>query len=182
MAAVFDAHSRVPLMVRVLDARPGAGEMARLLRHAAKAFARPKYLITDLGAEFTGGAFKKTVNRLGSVQRFASADSLKATARLERFWRTLKDGAQLHGLQLALTLDDLERRLELALVHYLCFRPHEGLDGATPFEVLLGAEPACAKAVEPPRGRAGEENGEAPFCVVFLDHANRRFPTLTPAS
>jgi len=155
--------------------------MAALFRRAVRAYRRPKYLITDLGTEFTAGAFKRTVRRLGSVQRFASAGSLEATARLERYWRTLKDSAGLHGLQLALTLDDLERRLELALLHYICFRPHEGLDGATPLEVFLREEPACLKAVEPPRGRPREGKGAAPVRVVFLDHANRRFSILTPA-
>ena len=181
MAAVFDAHSRVPLMLRILDAAPGAREMAALFRRAATAFGSPKYLITDLGGEFIGGAFKKTVKRLGAVQRFASADSIKATARLERFWRTLKETAGVRGLQAALTVQDLERRFEIALLHYLCFRPHEGLKGATPLEAFLGVEPTCLKAVEPPRGRPGETKGEAPFRVVFLDHANRRFPILTPA-
>jgi hypothetical protein len=35
-------------------------------------------------------------------------------------------------------VQDLERRLETALAHYLVFRPHQGLHGATPAEVLLG--------------------------------------------
>ncbi len=60
--------------------------MARLLRTTARVFARPKYLITDLGGEFTAGAFRNAIRRLGAVQRSASKDSLKATARLERFW------------------------------------------------------------------------------------------------
>jgi len=182
MAAVFDAHSRAPLMLRVFEAMPGALQMANLFRSAARAFRAPKYLITDLGGEFTGGAFKKVVRRLGTVQRFACADSIKATARLERFWRTAKETASLRGLQLALTAPDLERRLELALAHYLCFRPHEGLDGATPLEVFLGLEPSHLKAVEPPRGRPGEDKGQAPFRIAFLDRENRRFPILTPAA
>jgi len=180
MAAVFDAHSRVPLMLRIFHSTPGASEMAALFRRAAKAFGRPKYLITDLGGEFTGGAFEKTVKRLGVVQRFASAESIKATARLERFWGTLKETAGLRGLELALTVEDVERRLERTLIHYLCFRPHEGLEGATPLEVFLGEEAACLKAVEPPRGRHGEGKGEAPLRVAFLD-AERRFPILAPA-
>jgi hypothetical protein len=185
MAAVFDAHSRVPLMLRVFEAVPGAHQMADLLRCAARAFRAPKYLITDLGGEFTGGAggaFEKVVRRLGTVQRFASADSIKATARLERFWRTAKETAGLRGLQLVLTAQDLERRLELALVHYLCFRPHEGLGGATPLEVFLGLEPAHLKAIEPPRGRPGEEKGREPFRIAFLDGQHQRFPVLALAA
>jgi len=117
----------------------------------------------------------------GIHHRFASADNIKATARLERFWRSLKEMAGLRGLQLALTVDDLERRIEIALLHYLCFRPHEGLGGATPVEVFLGLEPAHLSAVEPPRGMPSEDRGDAPFRLVFLDESSRRFPVLTQA-
>ena len=75
-------------------------------------------------------------------------------------------------------VQDLERRLETALAHYLIFRPHQGLHGATPAEVLLGAEPACGRAVSPPRGRAGEGPRGSPFSVVYLDPVSRRFPVL----
>ena len=80
------------------------------------------------------------------------------------------------------TLDDLEPRLSLALLHYVWLRPHEGLGGATPAEAFLGAAPACHKAVEPPRGRLGEGSLAAPFHIEHLDPANRRYPILTPAA
>ena len=182
VAAVLDACSRAPLALQVFQTRPTAPDMARLLRAAARAFTRPKYLITDLGGEFTGGAFKKAVRRLGTVQRFAARESIKATARLERFWRTLKEAAGLYRLHLPLTASDLESRLELALVHYLCFRPHEGLEGAVPAEVFLGLEPAHLSAVEPPRGRPGEGPTEPPFQIEYLDPRNRRFPVLKRAA
>jgi transposase InsO family protein len=181
LAAVFDAHSRVPLFLRLFDARPGADDMATLLRSAAEAFGSPRYLLTDLGGEFTGALFAQAAAGLGILHRFASADNIKATARLERFWRSLKEMAGLRGLQLALTVDDLERRIEIALLHYLCFRPHEGLGGATPVEVFLGLEPAHLGAVEPPRGMPSEDRGDAPFRLGFLDESNRRFPVLTQA-
>jgi transposase InsO family protein len=178
MAAVFDAFSRVPLALRVFDGKPAALDMARLLRASARAFKPPKYLITDLGGEFTGKTFVKQVRRLGIVHRFASRDSLKATARLERFWRTLKETTGLYRLHLPLRQEDLEARLELSLLHYLCFRPHEGLGGAVPAEAFLGIEPAHRKAVEGPRGRPGEGSTEPPFQVEHLDPRSRRFPVL----
>lgn len=89
------------------------------------------------------------------VQRFASADSLKATARLERFWLTLKQAAGLYGLHRPLSAAALEARLETFLIYYLCFRPHEGLKSAVPAEVLLGLEPLHLSSVEPPRGLPG---------------------------
>jgi len=181
LAAVFDAHSRVPLLLRAFDAMPGAADMAALLRHAGRAFGSPRYLVTDLGGEFTGALFAPAVAGRDILHRSASADNSKATARLERFWRSLKEMAGLRGLQLALTVDDLERRIELALLHYLCFRSHEGLGGATPVEVFLDLEPAHLSAIEPPRGMPGEGGGEAPFRLAFLDESSRRFPVLTQA-
>jgi len=156
--------------------------MTWLVRQAAKAFAKPRYLITDLGGEFTAEVFRKTVQRLGAKQRLAAKDSLLATARLERFWRTLKDAAGLYGLHLPLTQADLEQRLELTLLHYVCFRPHEGLGGATPLEAFLGAEPSHLRAVEPPRARPGEGPREAPFRLEYLDSRRRRLPVLAPAA
>ena len=69
--------------------------MARLLKTAARSFGAARYLITDQGGEFTGRLFRKTATRLGIRQRFGTVGNLFATARLERFWRTLKDTASL---------------------------------------------------------------------------------------
>jgi hypothetical protein len=77
-----------------------------------------------------------------------------------------------------LILEDLERRLELALTYYLCFRPHQGLHGSTPGEAFLGTEPAGHKAASPPRARRGEGEKDAPFTIGFLDRANRDLPIL----
>ena len=182
MAAAYDAFSRAPLALEVFQTRPAAKDMIRLLRAAVRAFGHPKYLITDQGGEFAAVAFRQAVKRLGAVQRFASKDNLYATARLERFWRSVKESAGLYRLQLPLTLDDLEQRLDLALLHYVCFRPHEGLGGATPAEAFLGIAPAYRNAVEPPRGRPGEGPIAVPFHIEHLDPANRRFPILKPAA
>lgn len=181
LAAVFDAFSRVTLALQVFHVRPSAADMVRLWRRAARAFGAPRHVITDLGGEFIAGAFRKAARRVGTQQRFASKDSLKATARLERFWRTLKEDAGLYRLQLPLTREDLEARLELALFHYLCFRPHEGLQGAVPAEALLRLEPEHLGAVGPPRGRHGEGPSNAPFRIDHLDPSSGRFPILIAA-
>ena len=89
-AAVFDASSRMPLAGMTFTRKPGGAAMARLLKAAVAAFGAPKYLITDLGGEFIAHVFQKVVARLGIKPRFASADNIHATARLERFWKTLK--------------------------------------------------------------------------------------------
>jgi len=180
MAAVFDAFSRVPLALRVFDHVPNATEMAHLFKATVKAFTKPKYLITDQGGEFTGGAFQNAVKRLGTKQRFASKENLYATARLERFWRTLKESARLYRLVVPLSISDLETRLELALTHYIAFRPHQGLQGATPAEALLELEPAHRKAVKPPRGLPRQQTEPPPFAFAFLAD-DPHFPILAVA-
>jgi transposase InsO family protein len=181
LASVFDAFSRVPLTLQTYDRKPGAASMARLLKSAARSFGRAKYVITDQGGEFKGSVFRKAAARLGIQHRFGTRDRLFATARLERFWRTLKEAARLRTLQ-PLTLGDLEQRLETTLTHYLCFRPHQALDGATPAEVFLGTEPLCRAASSPPRGRRGEGPRRTPFTVGFLDPDRRMFPMLRKAA
>jgi transposase InsO family protein len=181
VAGVYDASSRVPLALQVSGEPLKSRSMARLFRRAVRAFGRPKYLITDRGGEFVGRLFTKTVARAGTVHRFASANNIFATARLERFWRTFKEAARLR-LQPVLVREDLESRLELTLSHYLLFRPHQGLRGGTPAEAFLGLEPAAAQAAAPPRARPRERRGEAPFTVRYLDPVNRRFPILDSAA
>jgi transposase InsO family protein len=127
-----------------------------------------------------GKAFRRAITRIGAVQRFASKANIHATARLERFWRTLKDAARLR-LRRPLTLADLERRLETALAHYILLRPHHGLNGATPAEAFFGHTNAPESAASPPRGRPGEGPRDAPFSVAFLDPAQRAFPYLVAA-
>jgi hypothetical protein len=135
LASVFDAFSRVPLVLQTYHAKPGGSAMAKLLKSATRVFGRAKYLITDQGGEFKGSVFRKTAARLGTIQRFGTRDRIFATARLERFWRTVKELAHLKILQ-PLTIDALEHRLEVTLTYYLCLRPHQGLEGATPADLL----------------------------------------------
>lgn len=180
MAAIFDAFSRVPLLIGTFEHRPDSADMKALFLKAAARFGKPRYLITDLGPEFKG-AFRHALQRAAVVQRFRRKGYVAGTARLESFWRTLKNIADLR-LPLFLTLEDLERRLAPALAHYTYFRPHRGLHGATPAEAFLGLVPACKKARRAPRGRPGEGTLEVPFRVAFLDDHEKRFPVLLPAA
>ncbi|MCM2256261.1 MAG: DDE-type integrase/transposase/recombinase, partial [Vicinamibacteria bacterium] len=68
LAAVFDAFSRVPLVLGTFDHKPNSTETEALLQKAIGAFGKPKYLITDLGPEFKG-AFRKALASSGVTQR-----------------------------------------------------------------------------------------------------------------
>jgi len=174
LAAVFDAFSRLPLAAMTFRAKPGGSGMARLFKRAVALFGKPKYLITDLGGEFISGVFQKTVARVGVKPRFASADSIRATARLERFWKTLK---QLAGVRLIPPMDirDLEQRLSAALAYYACQRPHTALGNRTPLQAFLGESAPDLRSL--PRGRKREPCGPSPVRIAFDPGG---FPLLTP--
>ena len=67
--------------------------------------------------------------------------------------------------------------IELGLVHYAHFRPHQALGDATPAEMYFGRTPAHLSAIPPPRGRSGEGPMDSPFRVEYLD-AERMLPVL----
>ena len=68
-------------------------------------------------------------------------------------------------------------KIELGLVHYAHFRPHQALAGATPAEIYFGRTPAHLSAIPPPRGRPGEGPMDLPFRVEYFD-AERLLPVL----
>ena len=176
IVAVLDAFSRVPLAVKTFDVMPKAEQTLALLKEAVGAFQVPRYLASDQGEEFDTDAFKHAVKAMGIKQRFDSPGKHSITARLERFWRTLKFAIDVR-LQRPLMQEDLDHRLRFALEYYMFHRPHRGLAGATPAEVYSGSTPAHTHAIQPQRGRPGEGPRNAPFTIEFLD-PDEQFPVL----
>jgi hypothetical protein len=76
-----------------------------------------------------------------------------------------------------LAAEDLAEKIQLGLVHYAHFRPHQGIAGATPAEIYFGRTPAHLSALPPLRGRLGGGPAALPFRVGYLD-AERRLPVL----
>lgn len=183
-AAVFDGHSRTPLAVTAFEGKPSGSMMANLLERAVAAFGKPKYVITDQGPEFICDVFQNACVALGIKARFASKENIHATARLERFWRTLKDIARLRAPSRPTSLYELEQRLAVFLTHYVFFRPHRGpgMDGATPAEVFEGREPAVKKAKSPPRGRPGKGPMDLGIEIRLLPSTTRNYPFLVPVA
>ena len=178
-AAVFDAFSRLPLAGMAFARKPGGAAMARLFRRAAAAFGPPKYLMTDLGGEFIARVFKRTVARLGVKQRFAAADNIRATARLERFWKSLKQIAQVRLIP-PLDLPDLEQRLSHALAYYAFHRPHSSLANRTPMQALIGTGPRPLLRL--PRGRKREPSASPPLRIGFVPSSCGDLGVLMPAA
>ena len=109
-------------------------------------------------------------------QRFGAVGKKGSIALIERLWRTLKDTLGLRLLRPS-AAEDLAATVELGLVHYAHFRPHQALGGATPAEIYFERTPAHLAAIPPPRGRPGEGPTDSPFRVEYLD-AERLLPVL----
>jgi putative transposase len=180
VGAVLDVFSRLPLAAQVFLKEPSAEQMLALLWSAISRHEPPRHFVSDQGAQFTATAFREALARHGIRQRFGAIGRTGSIAIIERFWRTLKDATRVRLLK-PLRQEDLEHRLQSALLHYSAFRPHTALGGATPIEAFCGLPPAHLTAVRPPRGRPGEGKAECPFVIEFLDD-ERRFPIVTRAA
>jgi transposase InsO family protein len=176
VAAVFDAFSRMPLSVWVFSKEASAPEIARFVSKAAKRHGRPVHFISDHARCFTGQVFRRKLLRLGVKQRFGAVGKKGSIALIERLWRTLKDTLGLRLLR-PLAAEDLAAKVEMGLVHYAHFRPHQGLGGATPAEIYFGRRPSYLSAIPPPRGTPGEGPMDPPFRIDYLD-AERLLPVL----
>jgi transposase InsO family protein len=176
VAVVFDAFSRMPLSTRVFSKEASASEIARFVSRTAKRHGRPGHFVSDQARCFTGEIFRRKLLRLGVKQRFGAIGKKGSIALIERLWRTLKHtlGLRLMG---PLVAEDLMAKVEMGLVHYSYFRPHQALGGATPAEIYFGRTPSHLSAIPPPRGRPDEGPVDSPFRVEYLD-AERMLPVL----
>ena len=176
IAVAFDVFSRMPLSARIFSKEPSAGDMARFASKTAKRHGRPAHFVSNRGRCFTGHIFRRALERLGVKPRFGAIGKKGSIALIERLWRTLKDALGLRLLR-PLVAEDLMEKVELGLLHYAYFRPHQGLGGSTPAEVHFGWTSAHLSAIPPPRGRPGEGPVDSPFHVEYLD-AGRMLPVL----
>jgi putative transposase len=176
IGVVFDVFSRMPLSARVFEKEPSSSEIARFVSMAAKRRGRPKHFVSARGPCFIGRVFRRKLRSLGVRPRYGAIGKKGSIALIERLWRTLKDTLGLRLLR-PLAAEDLMEKVGLGLIHYAYFRPHQGLNGATPAETYFGRTPAHLSAIPPPRGRPGEGPINPPFRIDYLD-AERLLPVL----
>jgi len=146
---VLDDHARYLLAIRC--AAQATGELAwECFTAAAAAHGKPRQLLSDNGAIFTGRllghevAFERNLAALG-VQLINAAPAHPQTlGKLERFHRTMKEWLAEEGP--AADLEHLQLLLERFQGHYNTERPHQALDDLTPAERYApAAAPAMAE-------------------------------------
>jgi transposase InsO family protein len=174
LCVVLDLFSRFPVAARVSLKEPSADQIADLVVSAAGRHGKPGFLLSDQGSQFTARPFRRNLESIGIAQRFGAIGRSGSIAIVERFWKTLKNTPSLRWL----FPGEVERRLELTLLHYAYHRPHLALGGRVPAEVYL-----CLPHHRPtpaPRGRPGEAGPEPPVTIAFLDPESETLPILVP--
>jgi putative transposase len=101
------------------------------VREAIHRWVRPPWVISDRDPVFTSRRFTRLLRRHAVRRRFGAIGSKATLARIERFWRTLKDG-YVGGLFLYRPLRTIDRDLDRYATWFNRERPHEGLRGRTP--------------------------------------------------
>ena len=119
---ILDVFSRFPLAARLFAKEPSADEIAELVDVAASRHGKPKRVLSDQGPQFTAESFERTLRRLGARERWGAIGSSGSIAIIERFWKTLKSAASPRSL----LPREVERRLELTLLHYAYPPPPPG--------------------------------------------------------
>ena len=133
--ALLDDKSRyvVALEARCSE-RESESDMLSLFAATLRRFGRPDCLYLDNGPTYSGKALATACARLGTSLLHARPYDPEARGKMERFWRTLREGLLDH-LDRGLTLEQVQRRLDTFLSrHYHC-TPHASLFGDTPAQV-----------------------------------------------
>jgi hypothetical protein len=121
--------------------------LAALRRHGA-----PDAFYFDNGATYSGTELRLACERLGITLIHARPYDAPSRGKMERFWRTLREGCLDH-LGTMTSLHDVQARLLAFLDEHYHSTPHGGLFGKTPAQVWDGAttrpldEPTLAAAL-----------------------------------
>jgi transposase InsO family protein len=145
VVGVLDRFSRGIVAARVYRTQPSAEDVCSLLGHAVRrAGRRPKYIITDQGAQFRK-RYRAWCKRRGIRPRFGAVGQVGSIAIIERFWRSMKDEA-FRVMRVPGGLVAMRTELAAYVSWYNTHRPHQALHGATPLEMLEGRTPAVARS------------------------------------
>ena len=166
---LLDVFSRFPVAARVFFKEPTACEMAEIVEAASRKQGVPRHFISDQGSQFTSLFVREVLAHLGIKQRFGAIGKTGSIAIIERFWRTMKEMLLLKGRP-PLSIHDLWSRVEVGLVYYALWKPHQGLSGATPAEMYYGRRPAHIEAKRPRRVyELKDETDQQMFEISYFD-------------
>jgi len=128
--AILDDASRTVLAIAACDNEREA-EMLSLVVKAVRGHGRPDVLYLDRGSTYRGDALATACARLGIRLLHAKPRDPQARGKMERWWRTLREGCLDHLGEVA-SLHDVQVRLLAFLDQHYHVTPHASLLGRSP--------------------------------------------------
>lgn len=116
-------------------------DMLGLMVRALRRHGKPDALYLDNGSTYRGDTLATACARLGMTLMHAKPYSPESRGKMERFWRTLREGC-LDFLGAQASLHDVNVRLLAFLDAHYHSAPHAGLFGRSPRVVLASVPPA----------------------------------------
>lgn len=136
--ALLDDASRFILAIEARHTEKEV-DMLALLVKALRRHGPPDVLYLDNGATYSGEVLATACARLGIALVHAKPYDAPARGKMERFWRTLREGCLDHLPAMA-SLHDVEVRLLAFLDRHYHVAPHASLMGRSPGTVFAGAK------------------------------------------
>ena len=106
-------------------------DMLGLFVRALRRFGAPDALYLDNGSTYRGDTLRIACERLGVTLLHARPYDAPARGKMERFWRTLREGC-LDFLGAVASLDDVHRKLRAFIDTHYHHAPHGSLMGRAP--------------------------------------------------
>lgn len=136
--ALLDDHSRYILAIVATTTEREVEMLSLLVKAMRSTGRRPEALYLDNGATYTGDVLATLCSRLGVALLHATPHDPQARGKMERFWRTLREGCLDH-LGTPGSLHDVQVRLLAFLAKHYHVAPHASLMGKSPSEVYESA-------------------------------------------
>ena len=160
--ALLDDATRYVLAIEALHSEREADMLALLVR-ALRRHGPPQALYLDNGPTYRGNDLRLACERLGTTLIHAKPYDAPARGKMERFWRTLREGC-LDQLGAMSSLHEVNVRLYAFLDQHYHRAPHAGLLGRAPGQVWrerAAERPADAMTMPPCAQRSPSTNAAA---------------------
>lgn len=131
--AILDDASRTIVAIRACSNEREV-EMLSLTVESVRLHGKPGVLYLDNGSTYSGDALATACGRLGIKLLHAKPYDPQARGKMERFWRTLREGC-LDFMGEMTSLHDVQVRLLAFVDQHYHREPHGGLMGRAPAEV-----------------------------------------------
>jgi putative transposase len=114
-------------------------DMLHVLTRALRMHGKSDVLFLDNGSTYRGEILQTACSRLGISLVHARPYDPEARGKMERFWRTLREGCLDHLGQVG-SIEDVNARLAIFLERHYHRAPHAGLMGRAPLSAYAAAE------------------------------------------